>query len=191
MRRVPRILLNTLTVLSLLLFAATVALWVRSYRTADQLWPKGRILITALAAASFALCLATALLSLTARRDIREAECQRAGPDPRGWRVRGYYATALLGSVDFAVSDSTATTDDEAREFARLFPSGTRFRWMRAGSGYFASNRPPAFARSSHGPSPPLTPMISLSTRFQHAGMSLSITGGVSADRSGSVPRRT
>jgi hypothetical protein len=40
-RRLRRILLNALTVLSLTLFVATVALWVRSYRTADQIWGGG------------------------------------------------------------------------------------------------------------------------------------------------------
>jgi hypothetical protein len=37
-RRLSRILLNALTVLSLLLPLVTIVLWVRSYRTADQLW---------------------------------------------------------------------------------------------------------------------------------------------------------
>jgi hypothetical protein len=36
-KRLPRTLLNALTALSLILFVATVALWVRSYRAA-QCW---------------------------------------------------------------------------------------------------------------------------------------------------------
>jgi hypothetical protein len=36
LKRLARILLNALTVLSLLLFVATVALWVRSYRVGEQ-----------------------------------------------------------------------------------------------------------------------------------------------------------
>jgi hypothetical protein len=43
-RRLPRILLNALTALSLILFAATAALWVRSGWVCDQLWT-GRYLV--------------------------------------------------------------------------------------------------------------------------------------------------
>ena len=38
MRHFPHILLHALTGLSVILFVATVALWVRSYSTADMLW---------------------------------------------------------------------------------------------------------------------------------------------------------
>jgi hypothetical protein len=41
MRRLPRILLNVITALSLILFAATVALWVRSYLRHDMIGYRG------------------------------------------------------------------------------------------------------------------------------------------------------
>jgi hypothetical protein len=41
MRCLGRILLNALTALSLILFAATVAAWARSYSTCDQIWRGG------------------------------------------------------------------------------------------------------------------------------------------------------
>src|SRR3954454_7155490 len=47
-RRMTRRLLNILTLLSLLLCAAAVALWVRSYRCQDQeslLFPSGRVIL--------------------------------------------------------------------------------------------------------------------------------------------------
>jgi hypothetical protein len=45
-RRLGRIPLTALTALSLILFAATVALWVRSYWTADQFWPRGYLVVS-------------------------------------------------------------------------------------------------------------------------------------------------
>jgi hypothetical protein len=41
MTRLGRILLNAFTALSLVLFIATVAIWVRSYSTCDQIWSGG------------------------------------------------------------------------------------------------------------------------------------------------------
>ena len=46
MKRLARILLNALTALSLLLFLATVVLWVRSYRMADQIWAGGHLVVS-------------------------------------------------------------------------------------------------------------------------------------------------
>jgi hypothetical protein len=116
MKRLRRILLNATTALSLILFAATVALRVRSYRTADQIWGGGYLVASE--------CGAVYLSGMTLY------------PDP-GYPIRESFDAGKLGVMEQEWSDDVRRIRP-IRLIYRVGPSPTP-AWLVIVADWFAA----------------------------------------------------